>query len=325
MRTSRRFVHIIFDRALKRHHRERAALDPGHEQYNYLRDEVASRLVERLDDIDASYAFPRAVDIGAGTGHVRRALARGEYGVESLLELDGAAAMLASSAADASSAEPRPEFALAQQQMDEEELELEPESCDLIVSSMALQWVNDPPRFLKRVRRALKPNGLFLGAMLGGETLTEMRSAFVLADLERAGGVAQRMSPLASVTDAGALLQASGFALPMVDTEIITITYPDAWTLWHHLRAAGDSQATAQRSAVTQSSLLAAASAYRECYGDADGNIQASFQVIYFIGWSPHESQQVPLQRGTASASLKDLGLDKLDKGGADPNWKPPE
>ena len=138
-------------------------------------------------------------------------------------------------------------------------------------------------------------------------------------------GVAQRMSPLASVTDAGALLQASGFALPTVDTEIITITYPDAWTLWHHLRAAGDSQATAQRSAVSQSSLLAAASAYRECYGDADGNIQASFQVIYFIGWSPHESQQVPLQRGTATASLKDLGLDKLDKGGADPNWKPPE
>ena len=96
MRTSRGFVHI-FDRALKRHHRERAALDPGHEQYNYLRDEVASRLVERLDDIHASYAFPRAVDIGAGTGHVRRALARGEYGIESLLELDGAAAMLASS------------------------------------------------------------------------------------------------------------------------------------------------------------------------------------------------------------------------------------
>ena len=102
----RRFVHI-FDRALKRHHRERAALDPGHEQYNYLRDEVASRLVERLDDIDASYAFPRAVDIGAGTGHVRRALARGESGVESLLELDGAAAMRVSSAADASAAEPR--------------------------------------------------------------------------------------------------------------------------------------------------------------------------------------------------------------------------
>ena len=182
----RRFVHI-FDRALKRHHRERAALDPGHEQYNYLRDEVASRLVERLDDIHASYAFPRAVDIGAGTGHVRRALARGEYGVESLLELDGAAAMLASSAADASSAEPRPEFALAQQQMDEEELELEPESCDLIVSSMALQWVNDPPRFLKRVRRALKPNGLFLGAMLtpgeAGLLLYYNYTSFI-ADLE---------------------------------------------------------------------------------------------------------------------------------------------
>ena len=151
---------------------------------------------------------------------MRRALAR-EYGVESLLELDGAA-MLASSAADVVG-RAAAQFALAQQQMDEEELELEPESCDLIVSSMALQWVNDPPRFLKRVRRALKPNGLFLGAMLGGETLTEMRSAFVLADLERAGGVAQRMSPLARNRRRRAAAGV-GLPLPMVDTEIITIT-----------------------------------------------------------------------------------------------------
>jgi len=133
--------------------------------------------------------------------------------------------------------------------------------------------------------------------MLGGDTLMEMRSAFVLADLERKGGVAQRMSPLCSVADAGALMQAAGFSLPTVDTEAVTIHYPDAWTLWHHLRAMGDSHATFGRANADQSTLLAAAAIYREVYGDAEGNIPATFQVIYFAGWSPHESQMKPAAR----------------------------
>ena len=199
---------------------------------------------------------------------------------------------------------------VTQRLLDEERPALEAESADLVVSSMALHWVNDLPGTLGAVRKALRPNGLFLGAMLGGETLAEMRSAFVLADLERRGGVAQRMSPLCAVSDAGALLQATGFALPTVDTEIITIRYPHAWALWHHLRAMGESHATHQRSAADTSTLLAAAAIYQELYGDPDdGSIPATFQVIYLTGWAPHESQQRPLPRGSATVSLKDLNL----------------
>ena len=173
--------------------------------------------------------------------------------------------------------------------------------------------------------RALRPNGLFLGAMLGGETLSEMRSSFVLSDLERRGGVAQRMSPLCSVADAGALLQGAGFALPTVDTEVLTVSYPDAWTLWHHLRGGGDAHATVHRTGADRSTMLAAASIYSEMYAtDADGSIPASFQLVYLTGWAPHESQQRPLARGSGGISLKDLGkpggisLKDLGKSGSD-------
>lgn len=131
------------------------------------------------------------------------------------------------------------------------------EQYDLLISSMNLHWVNDLPRTLASFRRALKPNGLFLGAMIGGDTLMEMRSSFVLADLERKGGVAQRMSPLCSLADAGALMQAAGFSIPTVDTEVVTIHYPNAWTLWHHLRAMGDSHATFARATADLNTLLA--------------------------------------------------------------------
>jgi len=315
---SRGLASIIFDRPLKRHHRERAALSPHHQQYAYLRDEVAERLADRLDDVHSSYAFNDAVDLGCGTGHMRRAMSG--RGVRNLIECDLSPAMLAASAAEAAAGAELSTAAAAalgeaptiisQLELDDELPAMEKGSADLITSSMNLHWVNDLPGTLASIRRALRPNGLFLGAMLGGETLAEMRSAFVLADLERRGGVAQHMSPLCSVADAGALLQAAGFSLPAIDTEVITIRYPDAWTLWHHLRSMGESHATVQRAAPDQMALLAAASAYAEVYGDpTDGSIPASFQIIYLTGWSPHDSQQRPLPRGTGAISLKDLNL----------------
>ncbi|KAL1505012.1 hypothetical protein AB1Y20_008775 [Prymnesium parvum] len=301
-RAPRRALSIhVFDRALKRQHRERAALDPEAPRYAYLRDEVAHRLIDRLDDVSSAYSFPLAADVGAGTGHVRRALAG--RGVRHLTEYDLSPAMLAAASASAA------EFAVEQSPLDEESSALPREAYDLVTSSMALHWVNDLPAALTALRRALKPDGFFLGAMLGGDTLCEMRSAFVLADLERRGGVAQHMSPLCSVADAGALVQAAGFALPTVDTEVITIHYPDAWTLWHHLRAMGESHATRMRERSDRDTLLAAAAIYRELYGDEEGNIPATFQVIYMAGWSPHESQQKPLPRGSGAVSLKDLEL----------------
>ena len=310
--SSRSLASIVFDRKLKRHHRERTALSPHHAQYAYLRDEVAERLADRLDDVHSSYKFNDAVDLGCGTGHMRRAMAG--RGVGRLLECDLSSAMLAASAADAAAsgagAEGDAPMLVTQRELDDEMPLLEKESADLIVSSMNLHWVNDLPGSLSAIRRALRPNGLFLGAMLGGETLAEMRSAFVLADLERRGGVAQRMSPLCSVADAGALVQGAGFALPAVDTEVITIRYPDAWTLWHHLRSMGESIATVNRASADRETLVAAAAIYSEVYGDpTDGSIPASFQIIYMTGWSPHESQQRPLSRGSGAISLKDLNL----------------
>ena len=357
---------IVFDRPLKKHHRERAALSPHLSQYSYLKDEVAERLAERLEDIHESYDFPDAVDLCCGTGHMRRAL-HGRGGVQNLLELDSSEAMLAASAAlaaaeangnaaaavDEDGVEDDVPLSVTQRLMDDELPPLERESCDLTVSSMALHWVNDLPGTLATARRALRPNGLFLGAMLGGETLAEMRSAFVLADLERRGGVAQRMSPMCSVADAGALMQAAGFALPTVDTEVrlasslcpppqrrsaqrrlmrshslvlirqrvlmckvLTVRYPDAWTLWHHLRAMGESHATLNRAYADRDTLLAAAAIYAQEYGDADGTIPASFQLIYLTGWAPHDSQQRPLPRGSAQFSLQDLNLPEGGDGG---------
>jgi len=338
--SARSLASIVFDRKLKRHHRERTALSPHHAQYAYLRDEVAERLADRLDDVHSSYKFNDAVDLGCGTGHMRRAMAG--RGVGRLLECDLSSAMLAASAADAAAsgagAEGDAPMLVTQRELDDEMPLLEKESADLIVSSMNLHWVNDLPGSLSAIRRALRPNGLFLGAMLGGETLAEMRSAFVLADLERRGGVAQRMSPLCSVADAGALVQGAGFALPAVDTEVITIRYPDAWTLWHHLRSMGESIATVNRASADRETLVAAAAIYSEVYGDPTdgsipasipplhdlhlackcssqrgalptGSIPASFQIIYMTGWSPHESQQRPLSRGSGAISLKDLNL----------------
>jgi NADH dehydrogenase [ubiquinone] 1 alpha subcomplex assembly factor 5 len=328
---SRGLATAVFDRALKQQQRAAAARSPHLTQYTYLRDEVAERLVERLDDIHESYSFPDVVDLACGNGHVRRALA-GRDGVQRLLELDGVEAMLEASAAEeaASASESSaaaddddfPPLEVTRRMVDDEMPKLERESADLIISSMNLHWVNDLPGTLATARRVLRPNGLFLGAMLGGETLAEMRSAFVLADLERRGGVAQRMSPLCSVADAGALLQSAGFSLPTVDTEVITVRYPDAWTLWHHLRGMGDSHATVQRACADRSTLLAAAAIYAELYAEPDGSIPASFQLIYLTGWSPHESQQRPLPRGSAQVSLKDLedGLASLK---LDPPTKP--
>lgn len=295
----------VFDSALKAHHRDAAASSPGYEQYTYLREEVAARLVDRLDDVHENYVFQRAVDIGCGNGHIRRAL--DGRGVEELLECDSSAAMLALSAADAAGDNPA-EFTVRQLHHESELPELEPASADLVITSMCAHWVNDLPGLIRAARRALKPDGLFLAAFLGGETLAEMRSSFVLGDLERRGGVSPHMSPMVSVADAGGLLQAAGFALPAVDTEVIRITYPDAWTLWHHLRAMGDSNATLRRLPTDRTALLSAAAVYREVYGDEEGNIPASFQVVYLCGWAPHDSQQRPLARGTATVSLKELG-----------------
>ena len=179
---------------------------------------------------------------------------------------------------------------------------------DLAVSALGLQFVDDLPGLFVQVRRALKPDGLFLAALLGGDTLTELRQAFAEAESEMDGGLSPRVAPFADVRDVGALLQRAGFALPVTDSDRLTVRYGDVFALMRDLRAMGATNPLMARRRVPlkRSTLLRMAAIYHERFSDADGRIRATFQVITLSGWTPHESQQKPLKPGSAKARLAD-------------------
>ena len=191
---------------------------------------------------------------------------------------------------------------------DNEPLPLEPASLDLAVSSLALQFVNDLPGILTQIRRALKPDGLFLAALIGGDTLTELRQSFAAAEAEIEGGVSPRVFPFIDLRDAGALLQRAGFALPVTDVDRIMVRYDNAFALIHDLRRMGATNIMVERSRkfLRRATLLRMVQIYQEKFSDLDGRIRATFDVVWMSGWAPHESQQKPLQRGSAKASLAD-------------------
>jgi len=180
---------------------------------------------------------------------------------------------------------------------------------DLIVSLLHLQAVNDVPGHMARLRARLKPDGLLLVAMLGGESFTELREAFLAADTMVTGGASARVSPMAQVRDAGGLLQRAGFALPVADVETHTVRYANGFALMAELKALGAANPLTDRPRrfATRSLLTAAASAYQEAAGDADGRVRATLEVIWLAGWVPHESQQKPLRPGSAKVSLTDV------------------
>lgn len=192
---------------------------------------------------------------------------------------------------------------------DEEFLPFKDKSIDLIVSPLSLHTVNDLPGALIQINRALKADGLFMGAMLGGETLYELRSCLAEAELELSGGVTPRIAPFADKPQAGALLQRAGFALPVIDSEIVTVTYDSIFPLMHDLRFMGEGNAIAERSKnfTSKSLFLRAGNIYAAKFADADGRICASFEIIFLLGWAAHESQQQPLKRGSATARLADI------------------
>jgi SAM-dependent methyltransferase len=186
---------------------------------------------------------------------------------------------------------------------------------DLAVSLLALQAVNDLPGTLVQIRRALKPDGLFVGCLLGGATLTELRQSLTQAESETTGGVSPRVAPFAAIREAGGLLQRAGFALPVADSDILTVRYSDAFALMRDLRAMGmTNPLTERRRAPTRrTTLLRAAQIYAERFADADGRIRATFEILWLSGWVPHESQQKPLKPGSATARLADaLGTVEL-------------
>jgi SAM-dependent methyltransferase len=192
--------------------------------------------------------------------------------------------------------------------VDEEALPFAAESFDLIVSVLSLHAVNDLPGALIQIRRSLKPDGLFLAALFGGETLYELREAFAVGESETTGGVSPRVSPFADVRDLGGLLQRAGFALPVADVERTTVRYASFASLVSDLRALGETNALAERSRrpLRRDTLAAALSHYNSAHADAQGRIAATFDAIYLSGWAPHESQQKPLAPGSAKMRLAD-------------------
>jgi SAM-dependent methyltransferase len=191
---------------------------------------------------------------------------------------------------------------------DEEALPFADESFDLAVSLLSLHGANDLPGALIQIRRALKADGLFLGCLLGGATLTELRQSFAAAETELEGGVSPRVAPFADVRDLGALLQRAGFALPVADVEPVTVRYADAFGLMRDLRAMGLANPLAERrkTPLRRATLLRAAQTYAERFADPDGRLRATFEIVWLSGWAPHESQQKPLRPGSAKTRLAD-------------------
>jgi len=280
----------IFDRQLLRIRRNRCALQSTTE--DFLLKAAAAEFADRLDSINRE--FESCVALGASQGILAKALAgTGKAGWV------GAADLAENNLEDPE----RPRAVL-----DEERLALAPGKLALVVSGLTLHHVNDLPGALIQVRHALKPDGLFLAAMLGGDTLSELRQAFLVAETEIAGGVSPRVAPFADVRDLGGLLQRAGFALPVVDTDRLTARYDTAIDLMRDLRNLGATSVLQDRSRrpLTRKILMKVAEAYHDLYADDDGRIPATFQIIYLTGWAPHESQQKPLAPGSAKKRLAD-------------------
>jgi len=288
----------IFDRRLLRARRRRAQT-LGAE--TFLLDRVAADLAERLSAVLRTFA--RAVDLGTPTDAVRRAIAASAK-VATIIAADPAAERL--------------DATFARVAADEEILPFADGALDLVVSALALQFVNDLPGALVQIRRALKPDGLFLAALAGGDTLAELREAFAAAESEREGGISPRIAPFADTRDLGALLQRAGFALPVIDSERITVRYASAFALMADLRRMGAANALTERrrAPLRRGTLARMAEIYAENFSDADGRVHATFEIVWLSGWAPHESQQKPLRPGSASRRLADaLGTAEISAG----------
>ncbi|MBM3511166.1 MAG: methyltransferase domain-containing protein [Alphaproteobacteria bacterium] len=285
---------LVFDRVAVRRARDRAA---GLGGAGFLFAEIALRLCDRLADVNRRFAL--ALDLGARDGGLAApALAGGR--IDRLIAADLSPTMLRL----ARRAAPAAPVVVA----DEEFLPFAGDRFDLVLSALLFHATNDLPGALLQIHRMLKPDGLLLAAMLGGDTLTELRQAFLAADLAEEGGAAPHVAPFAGVADAGALLQRAGFALPVVDHDVLTVTYENPWRLLADLRAMAETNALThrRRAPLRRQTLERMVGAYRDLAGLPDGRVRATFEVIYLSGWRPHPSQQAPLRPGSAAARLAD-------------------
>ena len=297
---------FIFDRPLLRARRRRA-LRLGPE--TFLLDRVAEDFADRLRAV--LRRFDLAADIGTPTAAVRTALVR-NGAIGTMIALDPMIDAARNLSGDHAAA------AAWRVVADEEALPFADESLDLVISGLALQAVNDLPGVLVQIRRALKPDGLFLAALLGGDTLAELRRSFATAESELDGGVSPRVAPFPDLRDMGALLQRAGFALPVTDTDRITVRYATPFALLRDLRRMGAANPLAERRRVPlrRATLMRAMEVYAAHFADPDGKVRASFDIIWLSGWSPHRGQQQPLRPGSARARLAEaLGTTEIAAG----------
>jgi SAM-dependent methyltransferase len=289
---------IVFDRAAVRRNLRRAQkLRPA----TFLIDRAAEELGERLGAVLRK--FERAVDLASPTDAVRRVLRESGL-VSSIVALD--------EIADRSMGDALRIVG------DAEALPFRENSLDLVVSALALQLVNDLPGTFIQVCRALKPDGLFLAALLGGDTLVELRQAFAAAETEVEHGVSPRVAPFSDVRAVGMLLQRAGFALPVVDVEKLTVRYDSPFALLRDLRRMGAANALTERrrAPLRRATLMRMTQIYVERFADADGRVRATFENVWLSGWKPHSSQQQPLRPGSANARLADaLGTREIPAG----------
>jgi SAM-dependent methyltransferase len=264
---------VLFDRALLRVRQSRAL---GSGPAAFLLDRAAEDMAERLHAVLRE--FRNAADVGTPGDQVRNVL---HQRVDQFARIE------------------LPD-------LESEPLPMRPDSLDLVVSALAFQFVNDLPGVLAQIRRALRPDGLLLAAMIGGETLTELRQSFAAAEAECEGGVSPRVAPFADLRDVGALLQRAGFALPVTDVDRVVVRYTDAFALMQDLRRMGATNILRERrrTPTRRATMLRMAQIYGERFADPDGRIRATFDVIWLSGWAPHQSQQQPLRPGSAKASL---------------------
>jgi SAM-dependent methyltransferase len=265
---------VLFDRYLLRSRIRRAQrLGPA----PFLLDRIAEDMADRLGAVMRD--FKNVAELGTPGDQVSRALA-GRF--EHVLRVD------------------LPE-------RESEPLLIEAQSLDLAISALAFQFVNDLPGVLAQIRRALRPDGLLMAAMIGGESLTELRQSFAAAEAELEGGVSPRVAPLADLRDVGALLQRAGLALPVTDVDRIVVRYDSAFGLMHDLRRMGATNILVERrrTPTRRATMLRMAEIYRERFADSDGRVRATFDVIWLSGWAPHENQPKPLKPGSAKASLE--------------------
>jgi NADH dehydrogenase [ubiquinone] 1 alpha subcomplex assembly factor 5 len=342
----------VFDRAVKAAHRDRAAYlrrhDPSGDRTDPFLEEITKRTLDRLNDVKR--AFENVLVLGGATDAVLRRLLEDRPDVRVVVVVDASRDMLAfvrenaqrdfgadrlasresetrttskSSSVDvfqdadiashtlrnAKGKEVRVHYA----RFDEENLPARDGAFDVVVSALGLHWANDLPGAMAAARASLKPDGLFLSSILGGETLREMRIACAVAEMETEGGVSQRVSPLAQVRDCGNLLTRAGMKLPAVDVDTLTVQYPSPAKLVEHLRSMAETNAAVSRrpGAVRRTTAAAAAACYQHMFPAADAErgdaVECTFQVLYMTGWSPGSNQPEPLERGSAELSLAKL------------------